>query len=174
MAERHSPLTQIIHWMTAIIVVIAFLLGPEDIDEIAAASADPAVQVHQTLGVIVFFLTLLRLVLMAFAKPPGAVSPPRWMQLAARIVQGGLYLLLLAVPATAVLGIWLSGEPVALLGSDLMASPFGQSPAIAELLIDLHPALADALLWLAGLHASAALAHHYLLKDNVLRSMLPK
>lgn len=174
MAERHAPLTQILHWLTAIIVVSAFLLGPEDIDEIAAAAADPAVQIHQTLGIIVIFLTLLRLFVMALARPRGEVSTPRWMKLAARSVQGGLYVLLLAAPATAVLGIWLSGEPVTLLGGDLMASPFGQSPTIADLLIDLHPALADALLWLAGLHASAALAHHYLLKDNVLRSMLPK
>jgi cytochrome b561 len=43
-----------------------------------------------------------------------------------------------------------------------------------ELLLDLHPVLADSLMWLAGAHAAAALFHHYSLKDNVLKSMMWK
>jgi cytochrome b561 len=33
--------------------------------------------------------------------------------------------------------------------------------------------LGTSLIWLAGLHAAAALFHHFFLKDRVLRQMLP-
>jgi cytochrome b561 len=38
---------------------------------------------------------------------------------------------------------------------------------------DVHGFLGDAILVLAGLHAVAAIYHHVLLKDGVLKSMLP-
>ena len=37
----------------------------------------------------------------------------------------------------------------------------------------LHGDFADVVLIVAGLHAAAALVHHYLLRDSVLRRMLP-
>ena len=39
--------------------------------------------------------------------------------------------------------------------------------------MELHGWLGDAILWLAGLHALAALFHHFVLRDGVMRSMLP-
>jgi cytochrome b561 len=38
---------------------------------------------------------------------------------------------------------------------------------------DVHGFLGDAILWLAGLHAVAAIYHHVFLKDGVLLTMLP-
>jgi cytochrome b561 len=53
-------------------------------------------------------------------------------------------------------------------------APFAAMENAGELLLDLHPVLADALMWLAGIHAVAALFHHYILKDTVLKSMMSK
>ena len=47
-----------------------------------------------------------------------------------------------------------------------------QNPDMGHKLSQLHGWLGDAIMCLAGLHASAALFHHYVLHDNVLRSML--
>ena len=44
------------------------------------------------------------------------------------------------------------------------------APAVARV----HAWLGDAVMWLAGLHALAGLFHHYVLKDDVLESMLPR
>jgi cytochrome b561 len=38
----------------------------------------------------------------------------------------------------------------------------------------IHTWLGDAILWLAGFHALAGLYHHFILKDGVLVSMLPR
>jgi cytochrome b561 len=41
------------------------------------------------------------------------------------------------------------------------------------MLIDWHETLAPLGYWLIGLHAVAALFHHYFLKDDTLRRMMP-
>jgi cytochrome b561 len=38
---------------------------------------------------------------------------------------------------------------------------------------DVHQFLGDTLIWLAGLHAAAAIYHHVVLKDGVLVAMWP-
>jgi cytochrome b561 len=40
-------------------------------------------------------------------------------------------------------------------------------------LADLHATLGNIILWVAGLHAVAALFHHFFLRDSVLVSMVP-
>jgi cytochrome b561 len=45
--------------------------------------------------------------------------------------------------------------------------------ALKHTLEELHGDFADVVLIVAGLHAAAALVHHYLLRDSVLRRMLP-
>jgi cytochrome b561 len=40
-------------------------------------------------------------------------------------------------------------------------------------ILEIHTWLGNAIMWLAGLHAVAAIYHHWVLKDDVLRSMLP-
>lgn len=170
---RYPALTRLIHWLTALLVVAAFILGPEDLDEMAHPELDPGLQWHETLGLLVAGLTVLRLLWTLVARRPEPVVSPRWMRIASKAAQGALYLLLLLVPATAVLGSWLEGDALSLLGGIAIAPPVGASDSLGDALLDIHPALADALLWLAGIHAAAALFHHYVLKDGVLASMLP-
>ena len=47
------------------------------------------------------------------------------------------------------------------------------SHALGNTFAELHGWLGDAILWLAGLHATAAIYHHKILRDGVLASMLP-
>ena len=83
-----------------------------------------------------------------------------------------LYVLLFLVPLTAIAGAWLQGHPLTWLGGTIgpWIAPAHDAGTIAA---EVHGWLGDALLWVAGLHAAAALYHHYVLRDGVLRSMLP-
>ncbi len=40
MKHKYHPISQIIHWLTAILVIIDFVLGPEDVDELDNPSLD--------------------------------------------------------------------------------------------------------------------------------------
>ena len=174
MKTRYNAVTRWIHWLTAMLVAATFILGPEDLDETENLGDDWLVQVHETLGLIVFGLSIFRIVWILFAQPRLHVPMSAIMFISAKILQATLYFLLLAVPLTAVFGIWLNGDALNLLGNTMIMAPFSTTKISSALLLDLHPVLADLLMWLAGVHAGAALFHHYILKDTLLNSMMSK
>jgi hypothetical protein len=94
------------------------------------------------------------------------------MAAAAKLVQLALYALLIAIPATAVLGTWLEGIPVTLPGFDI-APQIAKARGLGQLIMEIHTILGNAILWVAGVHAAAALFHHFYLGDEVFQSMAP-
>jgi cytochrome b561 len=95
------------------------------------------------------------------------------MKRISKLVQALLYLLLVLVPLTAIAGAWLEGHPLtlALIGDVPPLLP--EAGPLGHRLAELHPLLGDVIVWLAGLHAAAALFHHYVLRDDVLLTMFP-
>ena len=171
---RYNAVTRLIHWLTAILVVATFILGPEDLDEAENLGGDWSLQAHETLGLIILGLSIFRIIWRLFFQPRLHIPMSAIMSISAKTLQAALYFLLLAVPLTAVFGIWLNGDSLNLLRDTTIMSPFTTMKTTGELLLHLHPVLADLLMWLAGAHAGAALFHHYILKDTVLKSMMPK
>jgi cytochrome b561 len=179
--SHYDPLSRAFHWITAIVVTIAFILGPGGFGRLMRQGVDPATRSdivwHETLGVLVFLLTVLRLLWLALRPAAPQIAMAGWMQLAAKLVHVALWALLLALPITAVLALGSEAHPLTLLGGirvDQM--PWIANSAIAKLADwgDVHQFLGDAIMWLAGLHALAAVYHHVALKDGVLLSMLPR
>ena len=171
---RYGRMAQLLHWATAVLVVVAFVYGPGGPEaRVYAPSRDADRHLHETLGSAVFVLTLVRLVWRFLSTRPDPVPVSRWMGLAASAVQGLLYILLFAVPLTAILGAWLEGHPLAWLGGIEIPSPISASHDVGVQLATIHGWLGDVILWVAGLHAVAAIYHHVILKDGVLASMVP-
>ncbi|WP_428422282.1 cytochrome b [Methylibium sp.] len=171
---HYSAPTQVLHWLTAVLVLIAFIYGPGGSEErVYAAAGDFERQLHETLGLCVLALVVLRILWRALDKRPEPPPVARWMSLTAGLVQTALYVLLFAVPLTAIGGAWLEGHALSLLAGVELAPPLAESHALGARIAEVHTWLGDAILWLAGAHAAAGLFHHYALKDGVLRSMLP-
>jgi cytochrome b561 len=174
-SDRYGAIAQVFHWLTAVLVLAAFTLGPGGSEErVYAAARDADRQLHESLGLCVFVLVLLRLAWRMIDERPDPPRVPRWMGLAAKALQGALYALLLVVPLTAVTGAWLEGHPLTLVAGLRVAPLLPGAHGLGEAIAEIHGWLGDTLLWLAGLHAVAALYHHVLLKDGVLVSMLPR
>jgi cytochrome b561 len=171
---RYGRVAQLIHWATAILVLVAFLYGPGGTEtRVYASAGDADRHLHETLGFTVFLLVIARVCWRMVDIRPDPVPVSRWMGFAAKAVQFALYVLLFAVPMTAIAGAWLEGHPLAFLGGFEIAAPFGSSHALGASLATLHGWLGDTILWIAGLHALAALFHQFVLRDGVLASMLP-
>ena len=174
-SRRYGAVAQCLHWATALLVLVAFVYGPGGPeDRVYAATRDFDRRLHETLGSTVFVLAVVRMLWRQVDRRPDPVAVGRWMGAAAKAVQGALYLLLLAVPMTAIAGAWLEGHPLGYLGGLQIAAPIAESHATGALLAEIHGWLGDAILWVAGLHAVAALCHQFILGDGVLRSMLPR
>jgi cytochrome b561 len=118
-------------------------------------------------------ITLIRLAWRALDVAPDEVPGPGWMHIAAKTVHFMLFFLLFAVPLTAISGAWLQGHPLTLLGNVRIAPMVAQAHDVGSAIASIHTWLGDAILWVAGVHAAAGLYHHFVLRDGVLRSMLP-
>jgi cytochrome b561 len=96
-----------------------------------------------------------------------------WMKYSAKAAHVALYALLIALPLTAIVGAWLEGHPLTLLGIGNFGPMLPPSHDLGQSLSYIHTILGNVMIWGAGLHAAAALFHHFVLRDNVLISMLP-
>jgi cytochrome b561 len=171
---RYSAFTQALHWLTAILVLVAFIYGPGGSEaRVYAPARDFERQLHETLGLCVLALVAMRLVWRLFDHRPEPAPTSRGLKIAATMVQASLYALLFAVPLTAMAGAWLEGHALTLLGGLQIAPPLAEHHAAGEIIAKIHTWLGDAILWIAGLHALAALYHQFVLGDGVLASMLP-
>lgn len=164
----------VLHWLTLLCVVsgVGLILIR---DEVAGrAMRQWLLDGHRHVGVLVLLLFVARVALrIRSGKLPPTGDPSRLTHAAAALVHAALYALLLALP---LLGWALNdalGKPAHLLGVALPAL-VGADEDLADELLAWHQDAAWLLLGLVLLHAAAALWHHFVLRDGVLRTMLPK
>ena len=171
---RYGAVAQLLHWTTAILVVVAFIYGPGGTEQrVYSAAADFDRQLHESLGLSIFTLVVIRLAWRAYDSAPDDPPMPPWMRLSSKITHVLLYALLLALPLTAISGAWLEGHPLTLLGSIRIGPLLTEVHSAGSLIASIHTWLGDTILWVAGVHAAAGLYHHFVRRDGVLRSMLP-
>ena len=172
--ERYNAAARCFHWVTVLLVVIAYIVSVGGSETRVYSSAnDFRRELHELLGLSVFVLTLVRMWCRAIFPPPNGPEMPTWMRFSARLGHWTIYALLVVVPVTAILGAGLEGHPLTVLAVGNIQTWLPQSPQLGLALATIHGWLGDALIWLAGFHAATALYHHYWRRDTVLRSMLP-
>lgn len=66
-----------------------------------------------------------------------------------------------------------SGKPIPFFGLELPAL-VAKNKGLADLIKEIHETGGTVGYFLVGIHAAAALFHHYYVKDNTLLRMLPK
>ena len=174
-ANRYSPVTVSLHWLMLILLVVVYACM--ELRGYFPKGSDPRIlmkNAHFMLGLTVFALAWLRLAARIAGGTTPAIQPPPpvWQILLARVVHVALYIFILSMP----LGGWLllsaEGQPIPFFGLELPAL-VAKNHDLAERIEDLHKAGATLGYGLIGVHAAAALFHHYLMGDNTLRRMLP-
>ncbi|HEX3843302.1 MAG TPA: cytochrome b/b6 domain-containing protein [Steroidobacteraceae bacterium] len=168
---RYDGVSILLHWVTAALVVILWTLGqtidffPKGAPKIDARST------HFVLGATLGIVLLIRVTWRVSAGRSLPLADPGWIGIAARIVHYGLYALLAATLVLGVFNAWQRGD--VLFNVYTLPKLIPGDLTLKRTLEGLHGDFADIVLIVAGLHALAALAHHYLLRDSVLRRMLP-
>lgn len=172
--DRFDTISIAMHWGSLLLLAVIALAAWRHSQALDADAAAGALSLHRSAGVLLWLLTLVRLGWKAsFARPaalPATVS--RSQRLAARATEAALYLLLVLQPATGLLQSVLRGKAFSLFGLSFPVV-MERDRALVKLFHGAHEFGAWALLALIGLHAAAALFHHFVLRDGVLRAMLP-
>jgi cytochrome b561 len=169
---NYDPVAIALHWTTAVLVFANFVLA-QMWDWFARPIRALMEDTHMSFGVLLTAVIVARLV---WRRIPGhQVSSVRagWMRLASKGTHYLLYLLLITEAALGFTFRWGAGRPMEFFG-------LGIPPMIGEIarplrreLREFHEWIGWAIVIIALLHAFAALYHHYVLKDRVLRRMLP-
>lgn len=128
---------------------------------------------HFMLGLSVLMLVFVRLaVRFSGAAPVIKPDPPKWQSFFARLMHLALYVLMIGMPLLGWLTLSAEGKAIPFFGLQLPAL-VAESKSVAEWAKEVHETSGTVGYFLIGLHAAAALFHHYVVRDNTLQRMLP-
>ncbi len=133
------------------------------------------ISLHFTFGIIILAVAIVRLGWrLTHREPPPEDGLPPWQNLTAHIVHYLLYALLFAIPVLGWINASWRGMPIVMFGLELPQLVATRAPGWGWT-GDVHGLMSNYLmLALVGLHVVAALYHHYVLHDGVLKRMLPR
>ena len=129
---------------------------------------------HRSFGTLVLVLVALRIVWRLYSRPPAlpdTVAP--WQRLAAHLAHFGLYVCLIAMPLLGWIGTSLYGAKITVFGLFVLPPIVAKDRPNSEWVLELHAWLGMAFAALIVMHIAAALVHHFVHKDDVLKRMLP-
>ncbi|MBC7859340.1 MAG: cytochrome b [Burkholderiaceae bacterium] len=172
--QRYTKTAISLHWLIALLIVAAFGLGlvMTDIPGITPTKLK-YYSWHKWLGVTVFALACARLLWRRLNAPPPPATMPAWQVKAADAVHVLLYILLFAVPLSGYFYSLAAGVPVVYLGVLPLPVLIGPDPELKPILKTVHYVLTMTLAAGVLAHAGAALKHHFIDRDDVLKRMLP-
>ncbi|MEQ8964796.1 MAG: cytochrome b [Azospirillaceae bacterium] len=174
--HRYGAVAMAFHWVLAIAVVGLIVVGMIMTDLPPSQRTFEIFQLHKSIGFVVFVLALGRLAWrLANPVPPLPDGLKTWERGAAHLTHYGLYVLLIAQPVVGWLASSASTLGIQTVVFGVLPLPDAVSPdeALYERLSALHGAIGWAFVALVALHVAAALKHHFVLRDDVLRRMLP-
>lgn len=174
--DRYGAVALTLHWLTVVLVALAWLLGQFGDDFPRGAARASALFVHISAGLAVLVLLAARFFWrLADPPPPPEPMPFGWLtDKLARLAHVMLYVLLAAAPIAGILTQFARGDALPIFGVTEIASPWAADRAFARSVKEAHELLSNALVILALLHAAAALMHHWIFRDRTLRRMLPR
>lgn len=172
-SSRYSATSILLHW--TMLLLIAAVYASIELREFFPKGSDPRETLkswHFMLGLAVFVLVWLRIgARLAWPAADEADAPPNRRRLA-DLTQLVLYGLMIGMPIAGWLILSAEAKPIPFFGAQLPPL-IGEDPMIADKVEELHELGGTIGYVVIGLHAAAALLHHYVLRDGMLARMLP-
>ncbi len=172
--QRWGSFAQLLHWVIVALIALQVTLALIADDLPLGMKKLAMLARHKSVGITILGLAAIRLI-WRWTNPtpalPETLKP--YERVLAHVTHAALYLLLFAMPLSGWLMSSARGFPVSWFGLVQLPDLVPKSKPLYEALLQTHDLLALALGAVVLLHVAAALKHHYVLKDDVLRRMLP-
>jgi cytochrome b561 len=167
--EKYDGATISVHWITALLVALLWVIGQTG-DWLPKGTLQSAYwSTHVVLGFALVVLVIYRIGWRATAGRRLPPADPAALHVLAKASHYALYILLIVVLALGVTNAFVRGYHI----FGLFELPQLGDKSLRKPITNWHGLAANILLGLAALHALAALGHHYVLRDGVLRRMMP-
>jgi cytochrome b561 len=172
--QQYNKITIFLHWfMLLLIVGVYATMEIKGFFPKGSETRELLKHWHFMLGLAVLALVVLRLTArVIFSRPAITPTPNKTQELAAKVMQFTLYVFMLAMPIAGWLILSAYGKSIPFFGLELPAL-IEVNKELAHQIKEIHETVAVVGYVLIALHASAALYHHYFMKDDTLKRMLP-
>ena len=173
--DRYGSLSIFMHWlMLALLIGVYACINLREFYPKGSDLRDGLKMWHFMLGLSVFALVWLRLAV-RFVTPSPQMSRQivAWQRHLAELMHAALYAFLIIMPVLGWLTLSAGGKVIPFFGLELPAL-MAPDKAFASSVKEVHETIGTIGYYLVGLHAAAALYHHYFVRDDTLLRMLPE
>ena len=172
--ERYGWIAMGFHWVIGPAIIFMLGLGLYMDGLPLAPKKFELIGLHKSIGVTILTLALFRLLWRLRSIIPALPAHvPQWQKLTAHATHWLLYAAMFAMPLSGWAMSSAAGFPVSVFGWFTLPPLVGADPELKKLFGAAHSYIAWSLIALIVLHGAAALKHHFIDKDNVLKGMLP-
>jgi cytochrome b561 len=169
--NRYGIVAIALHWLMAILIIGLLILGLYMVSLPISHQKLKLYGWHKEYGFLALLLVTLRFIWRAINITPQLNLP--WLEkIAARSVHALFYILLFAMPLTGLLITSAAGLPASFFGLFLIPTLIQPNEEWRILFQTWHQWIGYLLIAMIILHASAALKHHFINKDTILKRML--
>lgn len=174
MRNTYHPIAIGLHWLMALLMVGLLIMGLIMKDLPLSPEKLQLYSWHKWAGVSVFVLVWLRLLWrLAHPAPAWPADMPKWQRVLAHTGHALLYVLMVVIPLSGWLMSSAKGVSTVWFGLWPIPDLIGKDKALGDTLAVVHGGLNNLLMAVLLAHVGAALKHHFIDRDDVLRRMWP-
>jgi cytochrome b561 len=171
---RYTGVAIALHWLIALAIFGAFGVGLYMVDLPFSPAKLKIYSWHKWAGVTIFALVVLRCIWrLTHATPALPDSTPAWQRHVANVTHVLLYVLIFIIPISGWLMSSAKGFQTVYFGVLPLPDLLDKNKELGDTLATVHQYLNFTMIAIVLLHAGAALKHHFIDKDDILRRMLP-
>ena len=166
--DHYGAMAVSIHWVSALLILVLLGSGFRAGNSVDPETKATFLRVHVPVAITVLVLTVLRIFWWwrFDLKPQPVQSSPLWQERMARVVHVAFYVVILGMIASGIGMMVLSGAAPVIFGGEGTLPDFHDYPPRVP-----HGFGAFLLLALLVAHIGAALYHHFIRRDGLLRRM---
>lgn len=170
-AWRYGMPAVVLHWVLALLIAFMAGLGWYMMEVEHEPGGDWYMDLHKSVGLILFALVLLRILWRLAHKPESLPADmPRWQVKLSGWTEGLLYACMVVMPVTGILGALYSRSGLAFFGYPItgLVTPLRST---AKLFFEIHEITVWVLVGLVVLHVAGGLKHLLVDRDKVFQRM---
>jgi cytochrome b561 len=173
--HHYSATAIVLHWLLALMILTSFSVGLYMVDLPFSPNRIKLYNWHKWAGIMILVLSAARLMWRLFHQPPQLPSTmPTWQKKASHLSHYTLYVLFFAVPLTGWAYSSATGFPIVWFGQIQLPDFVPKDRELAEFIKPFHCIASYSLASVVVIHVAAAMKHHLMDRDDVLKRMLPR
>ena len=170
--QRYTGVARLLHWSMAALVLTTIPVGFVLLALPQGRVQNTLFDLHRSIGVLLFALVVIRLAWRLTHPPPLLDDLPPWQRIASGTVHRLLYAILLIQPIIGWWGTSAFGAPINVFWLFELPPLVSKDELAAKQILAWHGIIGITLSAIVAIHISAALFHHFVRRDEVLRRML--